>query len=128
MAVMKLWKKHPLALFSTAEALLVLLVVDFFVELDAGHVLPLSLGIGALTGLTAMFGLNLWCLPRADLTPGRSLSVSGAYAGQTNQATDACNRCGSQALRHPLGPGGGEIVCPRCGPVGVYAYRRSFVV
>jgi hypothetical protein len=123
---MKFWKKHPLALCSAAEVLLVVLTTGLFVELQAHHVLPLALTTATLVGLTAMFGLNLWCLPRGDLTPGRSLSV-GVGAGQPNHAADACSRCGAHSQREPRGPGGGAIVCPRCGPVGVYAYRRSFV-
>jgi hypothetical protein len=31
-----------------------------------------------------------------------------------------CGKCGAETKYESVGPGGGKIVCPNCGPIGVY--------
>jgi hypothetical protein len=49
----------------------------------------------------------------------------GKIDDQLEAIPSMCPKCGDQPYYQPAGPGGGSIVCPNCGIVGVYDCARE---
>ena len=119
---MKFWKDYPL-FGSTADALLTVCLIDFFMELESGPAVTLAVGTGGVVGAIGYFVRMIWGSVTGCVPLPAPATANAAPAIVFEEPRHSCGTCGAFVKRSRLGRGGGELICSQCGPVGSYAYR-----